>query len=109
MFGMARLKQHHIEQLLIYGQKDLDARFLQQLDFLTVIQLLAMFLLMILLGMMPLHTMDTAFLLLIMEDRMMMVHLLQMSAGLLLPQMFLMQLQQLQISIQLLRIGLILS
>lgn len=109
MFGMARLKQHHIEHLMIYGQKDLDARFLQQLDLLTVIQLLDMLLLMILHGIIPQHTMDTAFLLLIMEDRMMMVHLLQMSAGLLLAQMFLMQLQQLQISIQLLRIGLILS
>lgn len=93
MFGMPQQKQHHIEQLMIYGQKDLDARYQIQLDLLTVIQLLVIFLLMILLGMMPQHTMDTAFLLHIMEDRMMMVHLLQMSAGLLLPLMFLMQLQ----------------
>lgn len=36
LHGMPLPKQHHIELLLIFGQKDLDARLTQQQDFLSV-------------------------------------------------------------------------
>ena len=38
MFGMPLPRQHHIELLMIFGQKDQDARSTQQQDFLTVMK-----------------------------------------------------------------------